>query len=523
MVTSEAIDIFANLPLSIAFWLVVAVVLLYLARTPAHRALRATGRAVHNGLRLTARSVQLAEQALSVRNRDVLLTAGAESAEREVEREFERIAKVVERDVAALPSLQRQLAEQVTHLDEDYRASAEVPPPSPGWVKAVAAVAELSGKGDAPVASILEEIHHSTAAQHDSALAEYRDAVADRHEKLDRMMPRWRRVAVALEQTGKKTTALLERTRLIDGHMDRYAEVRAGTDRAERVLTSSALTQFFISGFVLAIAVGGAAINFNLIALPMSEMVGGGSYIGNWKTSDVAALVIILVEVAMGLYLMESLRITRLFPVIGQMDDRMRVKMAWVTFAILFILAGIESSLALMRDRIAADLQALRQSLAAVEPVHTPTSMIPTIGQMVMGFILPFALTFVAIPLETFVHSSRTVLGTGLALSLRWTAFALRLFGSASQALGELLVDVYDVVIFLPLWIERRLQANRAERGARHGHTDYGASDPAETWPDDEASDTVAGQEFTSPATTTNATKSTSAPESEPVSKEVLS
>ncbi len=62
MVTSEAIDIFANLPLSIAFWLVVAVVLLYLARTPAHLALRATGRAVYNGLRLTARSVQLAEQ-----------------------------------------------------------------------------------------------------------------------------------------------------------------------------------------------------------------------------------------------------------------------------------------------------------------------------------------------------------------------------------------------------------------------------------------------------------------------------
>ena len=70
------------------------------------------------------------------------------------------------------------------------------------------------------------------------------------------------------------------------------------------------------SGLDVVIAAGGAVINFNLIALPMSEMVGGGSYIGDWKTSDVAALVIILVEVAMGLYLMESLRITRLFPVI---------------------------------------------------------------------------------------------------------------------------------------------------------------------------------------------------------------
>ena len=34
---------------------------------------------------------------------------------------------------------------------------------------------------------------------------------------------------------------------------------------------------------------------------------------------------------------------------------------------------------------------------------------ITTAAQMGMGFILPFALTFVAIPMETFVHSLRTV------------------------------------------------------------------------------------------------------------------
>lgn len=78
-------------------------------------------------------------------------------------------------------------------------------------------------------------------------------------------------------------------------------------------------------------------------------MVGGGSYIGNFKTSNIAALVIILVELAMGLYLMESLRITHLFPIIGQMDDKMRIRMIWTTFLILLILAGIESALAFMR------------------------------------------------------------------------------------------------------------------------------------------------------------------------------
>jgi hypothetical protein len=196
----------------------------------------------------------------------------------------------------------------------------------------------------------------------------------------------------------------------------------------------------------------------------MSEMVGGGSYIGDFKTSNIAALVIILVEVAMGLYLMESLRITHLFPVIGQMDDKMRTRMIYVTFTILLILAGVESALAFMRDRIAADMQALRQTLATVTEAQPVNSWIPTVGQMVMGFILPFALTFVAIPLESFVHSSRSVFGSGLAGLLRLLSFALRLLGNIVKYLGEFLINVYDVVIFPPLWVENLIR-NRTHVG----------------------------------------------------------
>jgi hypothetical protein len=209
---------------------------------------------------------------------------------------------------------------------------------------------------------------------------------------------------------------------------------------------------------VLLIAIGGAVINFNLIALPMSEMVGGGSYIGNFKTSNIAALVIILVEVAMGLYLMESLRITHLFPVIGHMDDKMRTRMIWVTFTILLILAGVESALAFMRDRIAADMQALRQALATVETAHPVSSWIPTVGQMVMGFILPFALTFVAIPLESFVQSSRTVFGSAVASLLRLIAFGLRLLGNVVRYIGVFLMNLYDLLIFPPLWLENLIR-----------------------------------------------------------------
>ena len=62
---------------------------------------------------------------------------------------------------------------------------------------------------------------------------------------------------------------------------------------------------------------------------------------------------------------------------------------------------------------------------------------IPTVGQMILGFTLPFALAFVAIPLEYFINSGRIVLGAVLVLVLRGLAFALRLSGQIVQGSRE--------------------------------------------------------------------------------------
>jgi hypothetical protein len=312
----------------------------------------------------------------------------------------------------------------------------------------------------------MDQIHKTISSQHKGVMEVYRRESRERHSILNKMMPLWRQLTDSQDRADKRFSGLNERAQVIDNRMQAYQDIQAGSDRAERMLTSSAATQFFIAGFVLLIAFGGAVINFNLIALPMSEMVGGGSYIGAFKTSDVAALVIILVELAMGLYLMESMRITRLFPIIGQMDDRTRRRMIWITFTILFIMAGVESSLAFMRDRLAADMHALRQSLADVDVIVQADSWIPTVGQMVMGFILPFALAFVAIPLESFVHASRTVMGGLFAALLNGLAFAFRLLGNVARYSGEFFVNLYDLTIFPSLWIERLVVEKRRQAAA---------------------------------------------------------
>jgi hypothetical protein len=70
-------------------------------------------------------------------------------------------------------------------------------------------------------------------------------------------------------------------------------------------------------------------------------------------------------------------------------------------------------------------------------------------------------LTFVAIPLETFVHSLRTILGLVAIGILRVTALVLRLVGSASRYIGVLLAQLYDLPLFIPLWWAARDGGNR--------------------------------------------------------------
>jgi hypothetical protein len=269
-----------------------------------------------------------------------------------------------------------------------------------------------------------------------------------------------------MAQVDKKLTGLQNSTSAVDAQMAKYEQINAKTDKAEHALTVSAFTQFAIAFLVMAVAAGGAFINFKLIALPMSEMVGAGDYLtSSLRTSEVAALVIIFVEASMGLFLMEALRITHLFPRIATLNEHMRRRMMWIALVLLVTLAGIEAALALMRDMLIADKQALLQSLATAQQAAATdgwVAKIPTAGQMLLGFILPFALAFIAIPLESLIYSARTVGGALLTSLVRALALVLRVLGNVVRHTSRVLVNLYDVVIVLPLLVERLMKAPRA-------------------------------------------------------------
>jgi hypothetical protein len=305
---------------------------------------------------------------------------------------------------------------------------------------------------------------------HEKTLGEYRRTYEERHKILEGFMPFWRSVDKTLTEVDKKLAELQNGAGAVDAHMEKYEAINAKTDKAEQMLTVSAFTQFTIALLVMAVAAGGAFINFKLIALPMSEMVGAGDYLtASLRTSEVAALVIILVEASMGLFLMEGLRITHLFPSIAGLSERMRRRIMWIALVLLFTLAGVEAALALMRDLLIADKQALLQSLSTAAPAAATdgwVGRIPTIGQMLLGFILPLALAFIAIPLESLIHSGRTVGGVLCAAAVDGVALLLRIASSITRRVAQVLVTLYDVLIVVPLLIERLSKgALSAKRG----------------------------------------------------------
>lgn len=458
--------------LSALLWIVLIVLALYLVRATAHNTIDAATRALARSFRLASRAVMRSEQHLAARNRDVLLAAGREAKERVIEREFDRINDSVRKDLANYSALHRSLSESIGKIEKDHQDAVDVPPDPPGWVKAVEAVAELdSREGRVKVGQILSDIHKSLLKAHKEAMSAYHKASANRHRLLRNMRPEWRQVQQTLGQIGKNVDSVLTRSVTIDRLMQEYEDIVRDKDRALSVLSSSSLVNFFVSAFVLTIAIGGATINFSLIARPMAEMVGGTNLIGGYRTADIAALVIIMVEISMGLFLMESLRITRLFPVIGALPDKTRVRMIWITFTILFLLASVEAGLAYMREVLLHD-ELATSALLRGDVGATATGQylwITTAAQMGMGFILPFALTFVAIPLETFVHSLRTVMGIVMQALLRILALALRILGNVFDYLGQLLKQVYDLSLFVPLWLEERVHRDAPPASAEIG------------------------------------------------------
>jgi hypothetical protein len=433
-------------------------VVFFAGRDAIHRALRSFGQLVSGPLRSFGHFCKRHAQELMAHGKELLLEAGRQSQERKIERELVRIKEGFARELRHYPELHQKLASGAERLNADIERSQDLPPPAPGWSDAVASIARLPALPDKSSRKILDEIkEHAVEAEKTAQKSYQRDAAA-RHKVLHALAPVVKEIHGALRQTNAAVSRALDVTHRVDAQIERYEQIRAGDEAARRSLAADAVVTFVISLIVTAVAAGGAFVNFQLIALPMSELVPTASRVGGVGVPQIAALVLVLMEAAAGLFLMEALGITELFPRLQTLTRDKRRLIFAMAFSALLIFAGIEASLAVLREQIVEAEMLLKATLAGAKPARSTAASIPVIGQAVLGFVLPWLLALVAVPLEMLIVSGRHVGLCAVAFLLGCVGLISRVLGRGVWFASKALSALFDLYIAVPLLFERLYQ-----------------------------------------------------------------
>jgi len=453
--------------LSLLVLWVLSVLFLWAAREPMLQMLKGLGRGLESGFTSVSQWCAAAAERQEKRCREALLAAGELELHGRMERELHRIDASFTDKLGHYATLHRRLDDLLLRLDGDYQNCGEAPPAAPGWTAAVEAVSAIPAASDPNVQKVLAGIHDSLDESAKRALALHRDETAKRHRLLGRMRPDWKQVRGLLARMQEIVARSLQVTARVDRCVDEFQALVGARESSAQALGFSPVKPFLVSLLVLGVALGGAFINFQLIALPMSELVPAGARIGGIPVATVSALVIVLMETALGIFVMDMLEITDLFPKLASLPIGRRRLILGIGLAGLFFLAGVESSLAVLREQIVEADAALKLSLAGATEavVSAPVrSAIPVVGQAVLGFVLPWILAMVAIPLESLLDSSRLMAARLGVVALHGLGHLAGAFAHGARTLTVAGPSLYDVYVSIPLRVERMLRAEQAPR-----------------------------------------------------------
>jgi hypothetical protein len=450
----KALYIWPDMPgLSIAVLVIGSMIFLYFARPPIHAAFQSLSDGTAGGLKkISEWAKQLADK-MRERDRKVLLESGIADSEHKLQEEFIRVEASYGKHLASFPALQRRLDDGISKIEADYKECSQATPEAPGWNDAVASIAKIKGSsGDRIIEKMLAEIHKSAIEGEKRALAELRTTTSKRHKILASMAPVWKAGNKALKEIGEQVAAVLETTKRLDKYMTQYEKVKKGEPDSIDMLASRANKLFIFSVLMMAIALGGIFVNFHIIALPVSELVPAGTRIFGMPISSFSALVIICLEVMCGIFLTESLGMTNIIPHIGMMTRGKRRMIMLASLIFLFLLACVEASLGILRESIAQAKMASDQSLAGAAPSAVSdhsTSSYTVIGQAGLGFLLPWVLSMVAMPLEMLIETSQHVFFKFLILLVNIFGYFCRILGHLIENLLKIVVHLYDAYTIL--------------------------------------------------------------------------
>jgi len=439
--------------LSVAILIVVSMIFLFFAREPVHKMFEALSEGTAGGLRKLSAWTKDAAAKMREKDRKVLLESGIANIQNKMLEEFTKIEAANTKNLADYPKLQLRLDEDITQLEADYKECGQSTPEAPGWGDIVDTIAKAQGSvGDRIIEKMLSEIHKSAVASEKKALAEFRDVAGKRHKILASMSTIWKRVEKVAKDINTKVERVLETNSRIDKYMDEFVKLGKADEESIDLLSSRVTKLFLVSLVVIGAGIAGAFINFNLIALPMSELVPQGTRVAGMAVSEVSALVVIVLEIVLGIFLMESIGVTNTFPQIGAMTSGKRKVIFYGSMAGLFFLSSVEASLAVLREHLAESNMALDQALAGAEitAIGGNKSYITVVGQATLGFVLPWILAMIAIPLEMFIEASQHAFARVYTVSVTLFGHIANALAYVFEGLFKVTTHLFDAYIIVP-------------------------------------------------------------------------
>ena len=252
-----------------------------------------------------------------------------------------------------------------------------------------------------------------------------------------------------------------------------YEECLHSEDRIKVASKASILIPWLIALVITAIALSGVFLNFFLIERPMAEIVGEGAKIAGVGLPTFAALIVIFLEFVAGVVLMDAAGFTKLIPSFHSMSDSSRRIMFWVAFVFLLSFSALEAALAFLRENIIeTNQETVQLANGFIAPPDATTGAggaaadsgilkgqkLATFAQLILAVLIPWMLATAALPLETIIRNSVFIVQIAASYLMLAGAFICKTINVALKSLGVFVLAIYDLIIFAPLWIERRVK-----------------------------------------------------------------
>lgn len=260
----------------------------------------------------------------------------------------------------------------------------------------------------------------------------------------------------ALRETSNEFGRLADQ---VNKDMERFEAIVISDNRVDVAQKQSIVIPWVLALLVMVVALSGVFLNFFLIERPMAEIVGDGVRVGGLSLPAAAALVVIFLEAVAGIVLMDAAGLTRL-TVIQNTAGRVRKILLFSAIGFLAAFSAFEALLAIQRDVIISAEACVEAFAAGLECEEAKDGLSLTmLAQVLLAVLIPWLLAIAAIPLETLVQNFIFILRIVLHQVLMLLSALSKTLSMALKAFGVFLLRLYDLLIFLPLAIERMVRA----------------------------------------------------------------